>query len=213
MLGQSARAGRLFALGLVFVIPVFFSGCTRSPSRPLFDLIIASGRVLDGTGNPWCKADVAVSGGRLAAIGRLDHSRARLVIEAEGLAVAPGFIDIPTHCDRDILNLPLAENYIRQGVTTVIGGNCGTHRYPLREVFRQAEESGFGLLREGMAADDVVFDPASFRDAATYENPHRYNPGLVCVLVNGEVVFEKGRHTSKKPGRILYGPGKRRSGL
>lgn len=147
---QSAREGRLLALGLAIVLPVLFSGCTRAPLKPPFDLIIAGGRVLDGTGNPWYKADVGVSGGRIAAIGRLDRSQAGLVIEAGGLAVAPGFIDIHTHCDRDILDIPLAENYIRQGVTTVIGGNCGTHPYPLRDVFRQAEANGFspnwGLL-------------------------------------------------------------------
>jgi len=69
-----------------------------------------------------------------------------------------------------------------------------------------------GLVREGMAADMVIFDPAAFRDAATYENPHQYNPGLAWVLVNGEVVFEKGKHTGKRPGRILYGPGRQRTG-
>jgi N-acyl-D-amino-acid deacylase len=150
MTGRSTRQGHLFVLGPAFVFLVLFTGCGRAPSKPPFDLMIAGGRVLDGTGRPSFIADVAVSGGRVAAIGRLDRSRAGRVLEAEGLAVAPGFIDIHTHCDRDIVDLPLAENYIRQGVTTVIGGNCGSHPYPIRDVFRQAAARGFcpnwGLL-------------------------------------------------------------------
>jgi dihydroorotase/N-acyl-D-amino-acid deacylase len=65
-----------------------------------------------------------------------------------------------------------------------------------------------GVLRPGMKADIAVFDPASVRDKATYENPHQYAEGFRFVIVNGEVVFENGAMTSARPGRVLYGPGK-----
>ncbi len=106
--------------------------------------------MLDGTGHPGVAADVAVLHGRVAAVGRLDRGRAARVIDAAGRVVAPGFLDLHTHCDSDILDYPLAENYIRQGVTTVIGGNCGSHPYPVRDLFRRAVGRGFapnwGLL-------------------------------------------------------------------
>ena len=63
-----------------------------------------------------------------------------------------------------------------------------------------------GLLRPGMKADIVVFDPATVRDAATFEKPHQYAEGFAQVIVNGQVVFENGAMTAARPGRTLYGP-------
>jgi dihydroorotase/N-acyl-D-amino-acid deacylase len=67
-----------------------------------------------------------------------------------------------------------------------------------------------GVLRAGMKADVVVFDAATVRDMATYEKPHQYAEGFSHVIVNGQVVFEKGEMTAARPGRVLYGPGKNR---
>jgi dihydroorotase/N-acyl-D-amino-acid deacylase len=66
-----------------------------------------------------------------------------------------------------------------------------------------------GLLRPGMKADIVIFDPATVRDTATFETPHAYAEGFSHVIVNGQVVFEGGAMTSARPGRVLYGPGRR----
>jgi N-acyl-D-amino-acid deacylase len=66
-----------------------------------------------------------------------------------------------------------------------------------------------GLLRPGMKADLVIFDPATVRDTATFEKPHSYAEGFSHVLVNGEVVFENDAMTEARPGRVLYGPGRR----
>jgi N-acyl-D-amino-acid deacylase len=63
-----------------------------------------------------------------------------------------------------------------------------------------------GLIGEGMKADLVVFDPATVRDTATFENPHQYPDGIPIVIVNGEVVFENGAMTAARPGGVLYGP-------
>jgi N-acyl-D-aspartate/D-glutamate deacylase len=66
-----------------------------------------------------------------------------------------------------------------------------------------------GVLKVGMKADIAVFDPARVRDTATFENPHQYAEGFSQVIVNGAIVFENGAMTEARPGRALYGPGKR----
>jgi N-acyl-D-aspartate/D-glutamate deacylase len=66
-----------------------------------------------------------------------------------------------------------------------------------------------GVLREGMKADIAVFDPGTVRDLATFERPHQYAEGVTQVIVNGEVVFEDGRMTAARPGRVLLGPASR----
>jgi len=61
-----------------------------------------------------------------------------------------------------------------------------------------------GLLRPGMKADIAIFDPARVRDAATFERPHQYAEGISAVIVNGQVVFERGAMTAARPGKVLY---------
>ncbi|MCS7079444.1 MAG: D-aminoacylase [Chloracidobacterium sp.] len=91
---------------------------------PDYDLLIANARVVDGAGNPWFRADVAVRDGRIVRIGRGLSGTARRVVNANGLVLAPGFIDVHAHAE-DIFTLPDAENFIRMGVTTLVTGNCG----------------------------------------------------------------------------------------
>ena len=64
-----------------------------------------------------------------------------------------------------------------------------------------------GVLRPGLRADLVLLDPASIRDAATFERPHQYAEGVSIVIVNGEVIYEQGAMTPARPGRVLLGPG------
>jgi N-acyl-D-amino-acid deacylase len=89
-----------------------------------YDLLIRNGMVVDGSGAPAFRADVAVKDGKFARVGDLSGTRAARVIDASGLVVAPGFIDVHTHAD-DLAGKPRAENYLRMGVTTVVAGNCG----------------------------------------------------------------------------------------
>ena len=91
-----------------------------------FDVLIRGGRVVDGTGNPWFYGDVGIRGGRVTATGRLDGRTARRVVEASGLVVAPGFIDIHNHSDFTILEDGDAESMVRQGVTSMILGEGGS---------------------------------------------------------------------------------------
>ncbi|HEX9002771.1 MAG TPA: D-aminoacylase [Blastocatellia bacterium] len=94
--------------------------------RPDFDLLIRNGRVVDGTGNPSFVADVGIRDNKIAAIGRLTNRSATRTIDATGLAVAPGFIDIHNHSDDTILEDGNAESMVRQGVTTMIFGEGGS---------------------------------------------------------------------------------------
>ena len=96
----------------------------QQPLAPLYDLLITNGRIVDGTGNPWFRADVAVKDGRIARIGHINPREARQVIDARGAIVAPGFIDVHTHVE-SIYRQPDAENFVRMGVTSLVTGNCG----------------------------------------------------------------------------------------
>lgn len=90
-----------------------------------YDVIIRNGKVLDGSGNSWFYADVAVKDGKIALIQKHINEAATKIIDAKGLIVAPGFIDVHTHIEDDEIKNPTAENFIYDGVTTVITGNCG----------------------------------------------------------------------------------------
>ena len=110
---------------------IITSGCS---ARKDYDLLVTGGTVYDGLGNPGIRADVAVSGDRVVAIAPgIPTKKASRVVEANGHAVAPGFIDPHTHTDIHLLSNPRAESKIRQGVTTEIGGNCGGSQFPLND--------------------------------------------------------------------------------
>jgi N-acyl-D-aspartate/D-glutamate deacylase len=102
------------------------SGRGQEPAaRPPFDVVVRNGRVLDGAGNPWIRADVAIRQGRIAKVGRVAEGGLR-EIDAEGLYVAPGFIDMMDQSGSVLPRSGLAENKLRMGVTTAIGGEGGT---------------------------------------------------------------------------------------
>ncbi|HMB92438.1 MAG TPA: D-aminoacylase [Rhodothermales bacterium] len=106
---------------------------TAQPSDTVFTVILEGGTVYDGLGTEPIVADVGVLDDRITTIGDLSDRRAGLRLDVAGLAVVPGFIDIHSHADRGILERPLAENYVRQGVTTVVGGPDGSSAYPVGE--------------------------------------------------------------------------------
>lgn len=110
-----------------------------------YDLLIRNGRVVDGTGNPWYYADVAVKNGKVAYIGQVKPSDAKAIIDARGQIVAPGFIDIHTHLEGGIEDLPTADNFLYDGVTTAITGNCGLSRTNLRGYFDSLRTMGISL--------------------------------------------------------------------
>lgn len=93
---------------------------------PEYDTIIRNGRIIDGTGAAWFRGDIALKDGIIAEVGKVDaKASATRVIDAADNYIAPGFIDVHTHCEGDFDNHPEAESFIRMGVTTIVTGNCG----------------------------------------------------------------------------------------
>lgn len=101
---------------------VLAAGCATPSPGPPYDIVIAGGTVIDGEGTPAVPADVGIRDGRITRVGDLRSADARRRIDATGLTVAPGFIDIHNHSDFTILLDPKAESMIRQGVTTMVLG-------------------------------------------------------------------------------------------
>ncbi|MHA2394397.1 MAG: N-acyl-D-amino-acid deacylase family protein [Promethearchaeota archaeon] len=123
----------------------------------MYDLVIVGGRIVDGTGNPWFKADIGVSDGRISKIGNIDCADGSDVIKVPNLIVCPGFIDAHAHSDIFLLINPRGESMIRQGVTTQICGNCGSSLAPLNDVNR-----GYVKNRYGPLAEEVSWNWSSF---------------------------------------------------
>jgi len=96
-----------------------------------YDVLVTKARVVDGSGGPWYLADVAIRGDSIAAVGLLDSATAPIRIDGRGLVAAPGSIDIHSHGRRGIFEVPTAENYLREGVTTIVEGPDGSSPLPL----------------------------------------------------------------------------------
>ncbi|MDD2237816.1 MAG: D-aminoacylase [Kiritimatiellae bacterium] len=101
-----------------------------------FDIILAGGEILDGTGAPAIRADIGLRGDTISAVGSLDGTQARQTIDVGGCFVAPGFIDTHSHSDAYILIEPSAASKIHQGVTTEITGQCGASAAPLLDGYK-----------------------------------------------------------------------------
>ena len=118
----------------------------QQPDTARYDLLIAGGTVIDGTGAPRYRADVAIRGDRVVRVSRatLDRSRARRVIDATGRVVAPGFIDLHAHLE-PLLAMPGAESAVRQGVTTALGGPDGSSPLPLAAYMDSVTRAGVAI--------------------------------------------------------------------
>lgn len=126
----------------------------------MFDLLIKNARIIDGTGAPWYRGDVAVCDGRIAAIGQLGSEPAREVVDAGGQVLAPGFIDIHSHSDFSLPSYRNAESRILQGVTTEVGGNCGLSPIPVDPDHADELRKYAGFLSDALAYDWI--DPNDF---------------------------------------------------
>jgi N-acyl-D-amino-acid deacylase len=111
---------------LLLLIPVVAFSQNDSNNNRDCDILIKNGKIIDGTGNNWYYGNVAVKDGKIFKIGRDVNFSAKKIIDATGLIVAPGFIDVHTHLEGDETKDPNATNFIMDGVTTCITGNCGT---------------------------------------------------------------------------------------
>jgi N-acyl-D-aspartate/D-glutamate deacylase len=188
---------------LALLLAAFVVACTAVPE---YDLIIRNGTVYDGSGSPGVTADVAVRGDRIAAVGGLGRARGRAELDAGGLAVSPGFINVLSWATDSLIADGRSQGDIRQGVTLEVFGE-GWSMGPLSEEMRRMKLRQRGRLEAGYYADVVVFDPARVQDHATFDQPHQYSTGILHVWVNGTQVLKNGEHTGATPGRVVRGPG------
>jgi N-acyl-D-amino-acid deacylase len=116
----------------------------------MLDLVVERGRVVDGTGNPWFRADIGIRDGRIEAVGDLASAEAATRLDAGGLMVAPGFIDIHSHSD---FLVPVSEHtsvlapFLAQGITTIVTGNCGYSPAPVNPATAEELKSYTAFLR------------------------------------------------------------------
>jgi dihydroorotase/N-acyl-D-amino-acid deacylase len=144
------------ALLAVLLIPaVVFTQSTQ------YDLLLRGGRIVDGTASPWYRADLAIKGDTIARIAPAITEPATRVIDVSGLVVAPGFIDIHTHARRGIFELPTADSYTRQGVTTLVEGPDGSSPLPLRPFLEKVAKLGISpnfasFIGQGTIRSEII---------------------------------------------------------
>jgi dihydroorotase/N-acyl-D-amino-acid deacylase len=122
----------LAIVAAVVVLPIVLRLDGPRAQAPSYDLVIRNGRIVDGTGSVWYRGDLAVRGDTIARIAPRIDTPATRTIDAAGKVVAPGFIDLHTHARRGIMQVPTAENYLRQGVTTLVEGPDGSSPIPIK---------------------------------------------------------------------------------
>lgn len=129
---------------LALMVSALFAAIPATAQEKTCELLISGGQVYDGSGGKPHLADLAIRDGRIVAIGDLDDHAALRTIDARGLAVAPGFVDVHVHAD-DVARSPEARNFAQMGVTTIISGNCGYSNADLDEAFARLDTAGTGV--------------------------------------------------------------------
>ena len=160
-----------------------------------FDLVVVNGRILDGSGNPWFFGDVGIANGKIVEIGKINPSRARETLDAKGLIVAPGFIDVHTHLEGAIEQVPDAENLIMMGVTTVVTGNCGSSALRLSEWFDAVAKNGTGVNIASLVGHNTIRRAAmggDFDRVPTAEEMSRMRELVEQAMKDGAVGFSSG---------------------
>jgi dihydroorotase/N-acyl-D-amino-acid deacylase len=130
-----------FTLAFLLIVSTFAFAADQSTDSP-FDLVIANGHVIDGTGSPWYSGDIGIRDGRIAAIGNLSAAPRKRTVDAEGKVVAPGFIDMLGQSELTILVDPRLPSKIYQGITTEITGEGGSAA-PLNDSIIAANSAGY----------------------------------------------------------------------
>ena len=137
---------RVMILARVVLAAAALIATDVAAQNPRYDLLISGGTVIDGTGSPRYRADVAIAAGRIATVSRtpIDAALARRRIDATGLIVSPGFIDLHAHIE-PILDMPDAESHVRQGVTLALGGPDGGGASPMGPYLARVDQQKLGL--------------------------------------------------------------------
>ncbi|MCP4045884.1 MAG: D-aminoacylase, partial [Gammaproteobacteria bacterium] len=179
-------------------LAVLLSSCASTPA--VYDMLILDGTIVDGTGSPAFEGDIAIVDGEIVKIGELNGIRASRVIDASGLTVAPGFIDLHSHADRNIRDHPGAENYLHQGVTTILTGNCGSSPVDLETFFDSIDETGIALNLGMLIGHNKVRDAVMGNDnrAPTADEQDRMEALVKTAMDDGAFGLSTG---------LIYLPG------
>jgi N-acyl-D-amino-acid deacylase len=139
-----------YSPGVLFLLPFFLFAQNN------YDVIIRNGKIIDGTGNSWYYSDLGVKDGKIVSIQKNITGTTAKNIDAKGLIVAPGFIDVHAHVETNIFENPTADNYIYDGVTTVITGNCGGSADNLQQFFKQVNKVGVSVNIASLVGHNTV---------------------------------------------------------
>ncbi len=124
----------------VLFLPLF-----ATAQDPACDILINNGKIIDGTGNSWYYGSIAIKDGKIIGIGRDIHFSAQKTIDAKGMIVSPGFIDVHTHLEDDEKKDPTAQSFIYDGVTTCITGNCGSSNVDIGNYLKWVDSLGMSI--------------------------------------------------------------------
>ena len=198
---------------LALAILVTCTAPVRAQESRHFDLLVSGGRVLDGTGNPWLRADIGVRDGRIAALGNLAGATADRVIDATGRYISPGFIDIHSHADdgsgrggrtirNDAIHRKSAPNVVSQGVTTIVVNQDGRSPWPVADQRATLERQGVGpnvmlMVGHGTVRGMVMED--DFRRPSTADETAQMAALVRQALEEGAVGLSAGLEYT--PGR------------
>ena len=222
MINRSPSMGRLprlvLAVGLAALGPTLFG------QPPAYDLVLHNARIVDGTGSPWFRGEVAIRGDTIVEVAPHVSRPAARVIDVRGSVVSPGFIDLHTHAIRGIFEVPTADNYVRQGVTTIFEGPDGGSPVPLKPFLDKLEalaksiniatfvgqgsvrEKVVGLADRAATPDEIAKMKAIVREAmhdgafglstGLFYVPGKFTPLAEVIELQKEVSPWRGLHTS-----------------
>lgn len=181
-----------------FIFFLFFAQSVFAQQQ--YDVLIINGKIIDGTGNSWYYGNVAVKDGKIIAIGKLPNATANKIIDAKGLIIAPGFIDVHAHIEGGVFERPTADNYIYDGVTTVVTGNCGGSADDLKKFFWQLDSMKTSINIASLVGHNTVRGLAMGLDnrLATTDEQKKMEALVAQAMKDGAVGLSTG---------LIYLPG------
>lgn len=180
-------------------ICLFFLFVSNQVTAQHYDLVLRNGRIIDGTGNAWYRADVAIKDGKIAKIGTV-ITKSKQIIDVEDKIISPGFIDVHTHVETSLPEIPTADNFIYDGVTTLLTGNCGSSEVDLSAFFSKIETLGISVNVGSLIGHNDVRQ-AVMKDAMrmpTNEEQKKMEALVTKAMQDGALGFSTG---------LIYVPG------
>ena len=149
------------------------------------DTVIVNGKIINGTNSPWFSGDIGIKNGKISRIGKLKPSEASVVVDAKGLIVCPGFIDAHSHTDMILHLNPKTESTIRQGITTMVVGNCGFSLAPVAPAYRNLLERSLSQFIPQEAAISLTWN--TFDEYLKHEEERGMASNIACLVGHGTV--------------------------